>query len=141
MLARITRLYRQGLLPVLPIAVLKLNRNRRANRLSLAHTGEDVSGVAFNFHAAATAIALLPPPELTVDESLVDLEPGRDAGKKSDQSFTVRFSGCEITQHKCSILPDAAFLWSLLIAEEGYADAQKPNKMRLCDTFCVRKSL
>ena len=69
---------------------------------------KDMSGVMLNLHAAAAAVALLPAPELAVEKSLVQFEPGRQAREERDQSFAVRFSGSKVAQHKCSILPDAA---------------------------------
>ena len=78
----------------------------------MTHARENVSGVALNLHAPAAAIALLPPPKFAVEESLVYLQPGGHAREESDQSFAVRFSGSKVTQHKCSILPDAASPWS-----------------------------
>ena len=62
MLARITRLYRQVLLPVLPIAVLQQDRDGRTNRLAMTHAGEDVGRILLDLHAATAPKALLSPP-------------------------------------------------------------------------------
>ena len=80
--------------------------------MPMTNAREDVSRVALNLHAPAAAIALLPAPEFAVEKCLVYFEPGGQAREESDQSFAVRFSGSEVAQHKCSILPDAASAWS-----------------------------
>jgi hypothetical protein len=98
----------QGFLPVFPIPVFKLHGNWRAYGHAVADAGEDVSGILFDLHPAATAIALLPAPEFAVEKTLVHSQPSGQARQKRDQSFAVGFSGSEVTQHKCSILPDAA---------------------------------
>ncbi len=46
--------------------------------------------VGFDLHAAASPIALLPPPELTVMKSEVDRKTGGQARDERDQCFAVR---------------------------------------------------
>src|SRR5579863_734293 len=72
----------------------------------MAYAGENMSGVALDLHAAAPAVALLAAPEFPVEEGLVDFQSGRHAGEEGDQSFAVGFSGCEVAQHKRSIVQD-----------------------------------
>jgi hypothetical protein len=55
----------------------------------MTYAREDVSRVALNLHASAAAIALLPAPELTVEEGLVHFEPRGHPREESDQSFAV----------------------------------------------------
>src|SRR5580704_11737761 len=117
---RVALAYGQGLLPVLPVSVFKLDRDGRANCHAVSDAGEDVSRITLNLHAAAAAIALLPPPEFTVEICLVDFQPCGQAREESDQSFAVGFSGGEVAQHKCSILPDAASLWSSRTEKEAH---------------------
>ena len=78
-----------------------------------------MSGVALDFHTPAAAEALLPAPEFAIEKSLVHFKACGQARKESDQSFAVRFSGREVAQHKCSILPDAGFLWSFRIGKRN----------------------
>src|SRR5579863_2218001 len=73
----------------------------------MAYAGEDVRCIPLNLHSATASIALLPAPQLAVDKCLIHFESRGQARKESDQSFAVRFSRCEVAQHKCSILPDA----------------------------------
>src|SRR6202162_1428077 len=98
----------QGFLPILPIFIFELHGNGGAYGHAVTDAGENVSGVLFDLHAAAAAIALLPAPEFAVEKGLVDSQSSGQAGKEAYQSFAVRFSGCEVAKHKCSILPDAA---------------------------------
>jgi hypothetical protein len=69
---------------------------------------------------------LLPAPEFAIEKCLVDFEPGRQARQECDQGFAVRFSGCEVTQHKCSILPDAAARWNFLRGKQKVSPADDP---------------
>jgi hypothetical protein len=98
---------RQGVLPISPIFIFQLDGDGRAYGHTLAHAREDVRRVTLNLHTAAAAIALLPAPEFTVEEVLIHSEPSGQTREEGDQGFAVRFSGCEVAQHKCSILPDA----------------------------------
>src|SRR5712671_3691304 len=98
-LFRITSLNRQRLLPVFPVFIFQQDRNRRANGLAVTHAGDNVDAVSLNLHASAAAKALLPAPEFTIEECLVDVQASRYAGKKSHQALSVRFSGSKVTQH------------------------------------------
>ncbi len=95
-------------LPVFPVAVFKLDRDRRADGQSMPHAGEDVGGVALDLHASAAAVTLLAAPQFAVEKRLIDLHSGRQAGKKGDQGFSMRLARGEVAQHKLSIVPDAA---------------------------------
>src|SRR5579863_10367946 len=75
----------------------------------MTHTGKNVGGVAFDFHAATAAVALLPAPEVAVEESLVDFQSGGHAGKEGDERLAVGLPGSEVAQHKRSIVPDAGW--------------------------------
>ena len=61
--------------------------------LPVAHAAHDMGVVALDLHAAAAAIALLAPPQLAVDELLIDRKPSRHAGEQRDQRLSVRLTG------------------------------------------------
>src|SRR6185369_5953227 len=106
MLLRIAHLNRQRLLPVLPVLVLQQNGDRRADCLPMAHAGDDVGLVGFDLHTPATAKALLPPPQLTINEYLVNTKTCGNAGKEGHQALSVRFSGSNVTKHRSvALLP------------------------------------
>ena len=88
-LFRITRGHRENLCPVLPVAIFNLHGNRRTDGLAMANSGEDVRPILFNMHAAATAEALLPPPQLPVDEVHIDVQARRQSGNKGDKALAV----------------------------------------------------
>jgi hypothetical protein len=45
--------------------------------------------ILLNMHAAATAEALLPPPQLPVDEFKIDVETRRQSGNEGDEALAV----------------------------------------------------
>ncbi len=98
---------RQRLLPVFPIFILQLDGNRRTNRNAVMHSGKYVSRIPLDLHAPAAAVALLPAPQLAIHKRLIYLKPGGQPRQKGDECFAVRLPRCEVTQHSCSILPDA----------------------------------
>ena len=53
-------------LPVLPVAILDAHRDGRTDRLSRSYTRQELDGVAFDLHASAAPIALLPSRELDI---------------------------------------------------------------------------
>jgi hypothetical protein len=60
--------------------------------------------VLLDAHAAAAAVALLPPPELVVDELLID---GNARGKPADQRYerlSVALACCEESKHESLII-------------------------------------
>src|ERR1700722_14886356 len=97
----------QGFLPVFPVAVFELHGDGRADGQTVSHPGKKGGVAPLVFHPAPAAVSLLAAPEFTIKQGLVDFESGGHAGKKSDQSFAVRLSRSEVTQHKFSIVPDA----------------------------------
>ena len=105
-LAWIAFIDRQGFLPVLPVPIFELDRNRGADRLALANSRQNMRGVALNFHAAAAAVSLLTAPQVAIHEGLVHFQAGRQARKESDQRLAMRLPGGEVTEHKRSILPE-----------------------------------
>ncbi len=74
---RITRLHRQRLFPILPVAILEHHRDRRADRLAVMHPRQKVRPVGFDLHAPPAAKALLPAPEFAVHKCLIHCQPGR----------------------------------------------------------------
>ena len=119
-------------LPVFPVAIFKLDGDRRSDRQAVTHAGEDMRGVALDLHASAPAIALLAAPEFTVEEGLVDFQSSRHAGKEGDKGFAVRFSGCEVAQHERTIVPDGR-RWPLM-----YPDQIGPKKWQAEGFSCLR---
>jgi hypothetical protein len=55
----------------------------------MANAGKDVRPVLLDAHAAAAAVALLPPPQLTVDKFQIDVEARRQSGDKGDETLAV----------------------------------------------------
>ncbi len=55
----------------------------------MANPGEDVRPVLLDAHAAATAIALLAPPQLPVDKFQIDIEARRQSGNEGDEALAV----------------------------------------------------
>ena len=90
----IPRLHRKLLLPVLPVAIHDLDRDRRANRLPVAHAAENVRLVGLDLHAAAAAVALLAPPQFAVHEIEIDRHAGGQSGDQRNQCFPMRLPGC-----------------------------------------------
>jgi hypothetical protein len=78
----------------------------------MANSRNDVRGIPLDLHAPAAPVTLLPPPQLVIDKFLIYVESRRQAREKGKQGFSVRFSRCEVAQHKCSILPDMELRWS-----------------------------
>src|SRR5580658_676692 len=66
----------QFLFPVLPVAVHDLDGDGRADRFAVAHAGKNVRLVGLDLHSPAAAVALLPPPQLPVDEVEIDRHAG-----------------------------------------------------------------
>jgi len=62
--------------------------------------------VRLNLHASPTTVALLSPPQVAIDEFLVDFQARRQARQECDQSFAMGLPGGEVAQHKRSILND-----------------------------------
>ena len=57
-------------------------------------------GIALDAHASAAAVTLLAPPEFAVDELLIDLHSGGDAGEDRNQRLSMRFSCRAEAKHK-----------------------------------------
>jgi hypothetical protein len=72
----------------------------------VVNAGQNVGLVGLNLHATAAAVALLPAPEITIQESLIHRQPRRQSRQESNQGFSMRFSRCEVAQHKQLILTD-----------------------------------
>ena len=81
---------RKLFLPIFPVTVFEQHGNRRTDGFPMAYPGEYSSGVTLDFHPAATAIALLPAPQLVIYELLRNLQAGRKTGKKCHQRLAVR---------------------------------------------------
>src|SRR5581483_3786924 len=51
------RLLAHAILPVGPVAILDAQRDRRAERVAVAHAGEHLGGVVLDLHASAAPVA------------------------------------------------------------------------------------
>jgi hypothetical protein len=71
-------------LPSTPILVLDKERNRTAQRLSVPNSSSDLYAIFLDSHASSAAIALLPAPELVIDEVHIDSHARGQAFKDSN---------------------------------------------------------
>ena len=92
-LVGVARFDGEDLFPVLPVVVGEGHGDGRADGFAVTDAAEDVGGVALDAHAAAAAVALLAPPELAVEELLIDGDAGGQAADESDEGFAVTFTG------------------------------------------------
>src|SRR5438067_1785517 len=60
-------LHRHRLTPVFPVAVLKQNRNGRADRLAMPDAGKELGRVRLNLHSPAPPVSTLAPLEIAID--------------------------------------------------------------------------
>jgi hypothetical protein len=74
MATRVAFAYGQSVLPIFPISIFELDRDRRTDRLSMPDSGENVRRVPLDLHASTTAVALLPPPQLAINKGLINLQ-------------------------------------------------------------------
>ena len=74
----------------------------------MAHPRNEVGRVMLDAHAAAAPIALLAPPEFTIDELFFDFNPGGKARDDSEQSLSMGLAGGAEAQHKRSILQECS---------------------------------
>jgi hypothetical protein len=68
---QIARTNGQRFLPILPISIFQLNRNRRSDCLPVADARKNVRPIALNLHTPTTSVTLLPPPQFAVDKRLI----------------------------------------------------------------------
>ena len=79
--------------PVLVVAVADDERERRAERASVAEAGEHLDLVGLDLLARAAAVALLAAAQVGVDRVAVEQEPGGQAGDDRDERGPVRLAG------------------------------------------------
>ncbi len=60
-------LHRESFSPVLPVLIPDENGDGGADGPRIPHTGHNFRAIGFDLHAAAAAVALLPPPQLPID--------------------------------------------------------------------------
>ena len=89
---------RHAFLPVLPIAVLDRERNRRADRLAEAHARENSHRIRFDLHASAAPVALLATRQVTVDVFQSQRKPRWNTLQDGCQRRAVRFARRQKTQ-------------------------------------------
>src|SRR5688500_453341 len=81
-----------GALPVLPVPVGDGQRDGRAEGGAPAHSGDDVDAIPLDLHAAAAAVAALPPRQIRVDVRLGQWKAGGHAVDDGRQGLTVGFA-------------------------------------------------
>ena len=86
-------------LPVRPVAVGDLERNRAGEGAPVPHTGKDRHPVLLDLHPPAAPVAVLPALELDVDVGGQEPEPGRHPVQDGDQRRPVRLPRRQKTQH------------------------------------------
>ena len=74
-------------------------RDWRARRPAVSHTGEDLRAVGFDGHPASSAVAALTPAELFVERVEIELEARGHAVDGDDERLAVRFTCGEKAQH------------------------------------------
>ena len=84
--------------------------------------------VALDAHASTTAVALLAAPELAIDELLINLDAGRNAGNYGDQRLSVGLSRSAEAKHKRSILQERPCSYGLIKAEHASLVKSEYNK-------------
>ena len=72
----------------------------------MAHARQNVGLVGFDLHPPAATEALLPAPQFTVQERLVNFQSGGQSGKKGDQRLAMRLPRSEVTKHCFGIVSD-----------------------------------
>jgi hypothetical protein len=87
------------------VAVADDERERRAERPSVAKPGEHLDPVLLDLLARAPPVALLAPPEVVVDRVAAEHEPRRQSRDDRDERRTVRLTGgCEAELHRRSVV-------------------------------------
>src|SRR5712692_4316571 len=100
----ISRFHRQNLFPIGPVAILNPQRNRRPDRLPVAHARKNLRSVLFDLLPPTASIAKLPPPQLVIDELHINRQLRGQPGDKRQQRLPVRFPRGVKTKHPRSFL-------------------------------------
>ena len=79
-------------------------RDRAAERASVADAGGDLGGVALDLHTPAAAVAQLAPRHVGIDGRRVELQPGGQALDDAGEAGSVRLPGRDQAQrHACKL--------------------------------------
>src|SRR3569623_503970 len=89
---RVTLTHGENLLPVLPVVVGDGHSDRRADRLAVPDTAQDVGAILLNAHTAAPAVAFLTSPELAIQENLVDRDTRGKPANHGYKALAVAFA-------------------------------------------------
>src|SRR5690606_24424446 len=96
-------------LPVRPVAVVDLHRDGSAGRFAATDTANQTRAIAFDDHAAAAAVAELPPREFEGDGVFGDGKTGRQTVDDHRQRWAVRLASSQKTQrHSLSVYEESA---------------------------------
>src|SRR2546423_13767523 len=85
----VARLNRHHFIPVGPVFVFNHHRQWRAECQAVTNSAEDLNLIAFDLHARATAVTLLPSPEFMIDLIKIDRDAGRQTFDYRDQRATM----------------------------------------------------
>jgi hypothetical protein len=77
------------LLPVLPVAIADQHGDGAAERVALAHAAQDLRRVHLDLHAAAAAVAELPPTKVAGEDVLIDGQARGEAFHRRHQRLSV----------------------------------------------------
>src|SRR5258708_39289130 len=86
------------------MAIFDSQRDRRADGLSVAHSGENVRAVLFDFLPPAASVAQLTAMQFVIDELQINGQSRGQAGQKRQQRLSMRFSRSVELQHLIRVL-------------------------------------
>jgi len=78
----------------------------------MPHSAQNPGMVVLKFHPSATAKALLPPPEFTINVRLGDGNTGGQSGNVGNQRLAMRLACSEKTEHPTIVTEAAPFAFS-----------------------------
>src|SRR5271157_1716666 len=82
-----------------PIPIHNQDGNGRTDGLAMPHTGEELRGIGFNFHAPAAPVAALTSLQLAIHIVKIDPQPRGQSLQDGHQALTMRLPGGLETQH------------------------------------------
>jgi hypothetical protein len=91
-------------LPVVPIAIANLQRDRTAQRVPAAHARQNLRAVPLDSHAPAASVAELSSAEIGIEQLGAERQPRRHAFDDHDERGAVRLACCKKSKHATAIL-------------------------------------
>ena len=86
-------------LPIGPVAIFDPKGDGRADRLSMANSGDGLNVILFDFLASSATVAELTAVQIAVDEIEIDAQARGKAGNPGDERLAVRLSGSDESKH------------------------------------------